>query len=233
MDMNAMIALANDKISCGPSCQNDRKIEKLRQIYNTSKQKLIDAPKEFSAAEKNYFINLNGDEDYKLMMKNRTNVTIQNMKKKLNEKHSSFVSDLKKSTNEYGTTVVYYNNMDEMLKKSTKEYKKYKQNIEDYKAKMNTNNRRAFYDDGEMDWLTNIRYVLLIIYFVIFIAIIIKIDFIGNELYKNYYVWLIIITYILFGLYVDWVSKMIYYLRNKLYYIFQNETPRNVYAEAH
>jgi hypothetical protein len=100
MDMNAMIALANDKISCGPSCQNDRKIEKLRQIYNTSKQKLIDAPKEFSAAEKNYFINLNGEEDYKLMMRDRTNVTIQNMKKKLNEKHSSFIKDLKKSTND-------------------------------------------------------------------------------------------------------------------------------------
>jgi len=233
MDMNAMIALANDKITCGPSCQNDRKIEKLRQIYNTSKQKLIDAPKEFSTAEKNYFINLNGEEDYKRMMKDRTTITIQNMKKKLNEQHTLFINDLKKSTNEYDTTVVYYNNIGEMLKKDVKEYKKYKQNIEDYKAKMNTNNRRAFYDDGEMEWLINIRYVLLVIYFVILIAILVKIDFIGNGFYKNYYVWLIIITYILFGLYVDWVSKMIYYLRNKLYYIFQNETPRNVYAEAH
>jgi hypothetical protein len=233
MDINAMIALANDKLTCGPSCKNDKKIEKLREIYNTSKQHLIDAPKEFSRAEKNYFINLNGENDYNSMMKDRTNVTIQNIKKKLSEKHTEFISELRKSANEYNTDYVYYNNIDEMLDNNSKEYNKYKQNIDDYKAKMNTNNRRAFYDDGEMDWLSNIRYVLLIIYFVIFIVILLKIDFIDSQLYKSYYAWFFIFIYIMFGLYVDWVSKMIYYLRNKIYYIFQNDMPRNVYAEAH
>lgn len=228
-----MVALANDRLTCGPSCQNDKKIEKLRQIYNKSKQNLIDSPREFTIAEKNYFINLNGENEYKAMMKERTNITIQNEKKKILEKHTDFINELRKSANEYKTNYVYYNNIDEMLKSKSKEYKKYKQNIDNYKSKMNTNNRRAFYDDGEMEWLTNVRYVLLVIYFVIFIVILFKIDFIGNNLYRNYIVWVIIIIYIVFGIYVDWVSKMFYYLRNKMYYIFQNEMPRNVYAEAH
>jgi hypothetical protein len=233
MDVNEMIALANDRLTCGPSCKNDKKTENLRQIYNTSKQKLIDSPKEFTTAEKNYFINLNGENNYKSMMKERTNITIQKVKKKLSEKHTEFMSELRKTANEYKTDYVYYNNIDDILKNSSKEYKKYKQDIDNYKSKMNTNNRRAFYDDGEMDWLSNIRYVLLIIYFVIFIVILFKIDFIDTQLYKSYYAWFVIFIYIMFGLYVDWVSKMLYYLRNKMFYLFQNEMPRNVYAEAH
>ena len=65
MDINAMIALANDKLMCGPECQKDRQTEKLRQIYNNAKQNLIDAPKTFSLAEKNYLIDAKGNDEYK------------------------------------------------------------------------------------------------------------------------------------------------------------------------
>ena len=39
-----------------------------------------------------------------------------------------------------------------------------------------------------------------------------------------------IFTYVMFGIYVDWVSKMVYYMKNKVSQLLENEVPRNVYV---
>jgi magnesium-transporting ATPase (P-type) len=95
---------------------------------------------------------------------------------------------------------------------------------------MNVNNRKVFYEDEEMEQLSFTRIILLVIYFVVLIAILYKIDFVGNELYRNKYVLFAIFVYIMFGIYVDWVSKMVYYTKMKISHIFDNDVPRNVYV---
>ena len=75
--------------------------------------------------------------------------------------------------------------MNDFYKSTLKDNKKYKKEIGDYKSNMNVNNRKVFYEDGEMEHLSYVRMVLLIIYFATLIAIIYKLNFIGNELYKN------------------------------------------------
>jgi hypothetical protein len=229
MDINALVALANDKLMCGPDCQKDRQTEKLRQIYNNAKQTLIDAPRTFTLAEKNYLIDSKGENEYKNIMKERTIKTMNEMKKKLLDKHTQFVQDIRGYLNQYSADYIYYNRMDDFYKSSLKENKKYKQDIADYTSNMNVNNRKVFYENEEIDNLSFFRIVLLVIYFAVLIAILYKMDFIGNQLYTNKYALFAIFMYIMFGLYVDWVSKMVYYLRQKITHIFENDAPRNVY----
>ena len=232
MDINAMIALANDKLMCGPEskCQKDRQTEKLRQIYNNSKQNLIDAPKTFSLAEKKYLIDAKGNDEYKNIMKARAVKTLNVMNKTLSDKHTLFLTDIRAYLNQYNTNYVYYHRMDDFYKSILKDNKKYKKEIADYTSNMNVNNRKVFYEDEEMEQLSFTRIILLVIYFVVLIAILYKIDFVGNELYRNKYVLFAIFVYIMFGIYVDWVSKMVYYTKMKISHIFDNDVPRNVYV---
>jgi len=230
MDINSLVALANDKLMCGPECQKDKQTEKLRQIYNNAKQTLIDAPNSFSIAEKNYLVEAKGANEYKMIMKERTMKTINDMKKKLLDKHTQLVADMRGNVDQYNTDYIYYNRMNDFYKSTLKDNKKYKKEIGDYKSNMNVNNRKVFYEDGEMDQMSFTRIILLIIYFVTLIAILYKMDFINNQLYRNKYALLAIIVYILFGVYIDWVTKMVYYTKMKISRIFDNDVPRNVYV---
>lgn len=229
-DINSIIALANEKLSCGPECRKDKETERLREIYNTSKQNLIDAPTNFVKAEKNYLIDAKGENEYKNIMKERTLKTISDAKKKLLDKHTQFVNDIRGHLNQYNATFIYYYKMNDFYKSNLKDNKKYKKDIADFKSKANVNNRKVFYEDGEMEHLSYVRMVLLIIYFATLIAILYKLNFIGNELYKNKYVLTAILVYVLFGIYVDWFTKMIYYMKVKISHIFENDVPRNVYV---
>jgi hypothetical protein len=229
-ELNSLISLANDKLMCGPECKKDRQTEQLREIYNKSKQNLIDAPSNFTKAEKNYLIDAKGENEYKNIMKERTIKTINDMKKKLLDKHTDFINDIRANLNQYNTDYIYYNRMDDFYKSNLKDNKKYKREIGDFKSNVNVNNRKVFYEDGEMVHLSFVRTILLVIYFATLIAILYKIDFINRELYKNKYVLFVLFSYIMFGIYVDWFTKMIYYIKIKLSHMFENDVPRNVYV---
>lgn len=223
MDINALISLANENIICGPECKKNEKSENLKKIYNDAKKNLINAPNKFNIAEKNYLIDSNGEDEYNNIMKNRKFKTINMMNKKLLEKHNQFVSDINGYLNHYNTNYVYYNRMDDIHKFSLKENKNYKQGINDYKSKMNVNNRKVFYEDKEMEHLHFIRIILLIIYFVVLFSILYNMNFIKNELYTNKYVLLLISLYVIFAIYVDYLPKLIYYIKIKMSYIFDND----------
>jgi len=232
MDINSLIALANENLMCGADCKKDKQSQQLREIYDKAKQNLIDAPVSLLKAERNYLVDEKGESEYNTIMKERKMKTMNQMKKKLLEKHNQYISDIRGYLNQYNTDYIYYNRMDDFYKATLKENKKYKNDIADLTSNMNMNNRKVFYEDGEMIELSFTRTILLIVYFVVLIAILYKIAFVGNELYRNRYVLLIIFIYILFGVYVDWVTKMIYYMKMKISQFLENDIPRNVYVKA-
>ena len=229
-ELNSLISLANDKLACGPECKKDRETERLREIYNSSKQNLIDAPANFVKAEKNYLINAKGEDEYKNIMRDRTIKTINDMKKNLIDKHNKYVNEIRGHLSQYNTSYIYYNKMDDFYKSNLKNNKKYKKDIGDLKSNVNVKNRKAFYEDEELEGLTFVRIVLLVIYFCVLFAILYKIEFINKQLYYNKYALLVIFIYAIFGIYVDWFTKMIYYMKLKITHIFENDVPRNVYV---
>ena len=228
-DVNAYITLVNN-LTCDKKCQKDKQTEKLREIYVNAKKNLTEAPNAYSIAEKNYLIDERGEIEYKNIMNERMIKTMNNMKKKLLEKHTEFISDINANLNQYKSDYIYYHRMNDFYKYNVKDNKKYKKDTSDYTSNVNVNNRKVFYEDGEMVHLSFVRNILLVIYFITLIAILYKLDFINKELYKNKYVLFVIFSYIMFGIYVDWVTKMIYYIKVKISRIFENDVPRNVYV---
>jgi hypothetical protein len=230
MDINSLIALANENLMCGPDCKKDKQSQRLREIYDKAKQNLIDAPSEFSKAERNFLVDARGEYEYINIMKERKIKTMNNMKKKLLEKHTQFMNDIRGFLNQYNTDYIYYHRMDDFYKSNLKDNKKYKNDIADFTSAMNVNNRKVFYEDEEIEQMSFTRIILLTIYFVVLIAILYKVEFIGKEYYRNRYVMFAIFTYVMFGIYVDWVSKMVYYTKNRISQLLENEVPRNVYV---
>jgi hypothetical protein len=231
MEINDLISLANEKLGCGPECEKDKQMKELRNIFDKSKQTLIDAPSEYVKAEKNYLIYSKGENEYKNIMKERTIKTINDMKKKLLEKHKLFINDIRGFLNQYNTDYVYSNRIDDFYKSLLKDNNKYKKDISDYTSQTNVNNRKVFYEDEDMVNMSYIRIILLFIYFITLIAILYKIGFINKELYKNIYVWLSIIVYILFGIFINWVTAFLYYVKLYITRFFENDVPRNVYID--
>jgi hypothetical protein len=230
MDINELIALANDRISCGPECRKDRQTEELRKIYDRSKQDLIDAPMNFVKAEKNYLLYSKGENEFNNIMKERKLKTLNDMKKKLLEKHTEVVNDIRVLLNQYNTEYVYSNRINDLYKSVLKENKKYKQDISDFTSNMNMNNRKVFYESEDMESMGFTRIVLLIIYFITLIAILYKSEFIGKELYRSKPVMFVLVVYILIGVFIDWLMAFTYNMSIKIMRLFENDVPKNVYV---
>jgi ABC-type multidrug transport system fused ATPase/permease subunit len=230
MDINELVALANERITCGPECRKDRQTEELRKIYDRSKQELIDAPMNFVKAEKNYLLYSKGENEFNNIMKERTLKTLNDMKKKLSEKHTQFVNDIRVLLNQYNTEYIYSNRINDLYKNVLKENKKYKQDISDFTSNMNMNNRKVFYESEDMESMGFTRIVLLIIYFITLIAILYKIEFIGKELYRSKPVMFVLVVYILIGVFTDWITVFIYNMSVKIIRLFENDVPKNVYV---
>lgn len=231
MDINSLISLANSKLICGPECKKEEKSIELKKIYDDTKKNLFNAPSKYKQAEKNYLIHDKGEDEYINIMRERKIKTVNIMKKKLLEKHNEYINDIRGYNNQYNTDFIYYNRINDFYESSLKDNKKYKKEIEDYNSDMNVNNRKVFYRNQDIERLSFMRIILLIVYFIILIIILYKVDFINNEYYKNKYILLGILIYILFGIYVDKLSIMMFNIRKKIYYLFENEAPRNVYVE--
>jgi ribosomal protein L17 len=203
--LNNMIENANQEVNCDDNCQ----LNKLKSAYEIAQQNRLDAPKRFEQAEKEYLKKLYGETKYSEEMKTRYSNEIERIINSKTKKFNENKNELLNLINNYNTSIIYSEKIDELYNKLNEEKKKLESDIDKYKSTNNINNRKAYYNENQINSLSKWNVLLKSTYFIIFAILAFKLIY-QNKLYGNKYTWFLLIFLLLLPyLIIPIISKII------------------------
>ena len=209
--INSLIALAKDKLMCDSDCQQKRSAANYKRVWELAKKQYKEAPEDIKQAEKNYYVFDKGYPAYKDMLFDRYAKTAEEFKTTSNEKYTKVNQEIVQLIHTHDVSTTYLKRMNELLRIKLGENEQLKKDIDQYLAQTQTSGRKVIYEDREKDWLSTLRKIMIFIYFSLLVGYIIFGNFIPNQLYKQWKVWLYILIYIVFPFFIlDRVVKVIF-----------------------
>lgn len=223
--LNKFINLANSVVTCGPSCQRQKKIDELKNKYETAKSNYDNGEQIVNNAEKAYLVYANGDVYYYNMLRQRNEkIAKENIDKK-EKNYIEKIDELKAKDNELNILKKNKKKLNEYNNLLKKKYDEIINKIEDFNKVVYTSDRKAYYENEELNSIKSKNNTYFIIYFVIFSILCIYILLIKKDYNKLVIIKLSIYLLIPFiGLYIlDIIVKFINYILDFL--------PNNVYKQ--
>ena len=195
--LNTALEFLRENTNCDSECQKEKEIERLRLQWIQTKNQLNNLPKIVNQNEKDYWVaaesldyynnNILKEEYYQQILRWR-----QIEKKKFSEIYEIMLIKLKS----YEIETYSLSKLKQLFEEVTKKNEKLKNNIDNYYSKNNTNSRKVWYQDQDLNKLESIQYILKIFYFGVFFGYIIFSGFIKNAGYKNKKVVLLLLIYL-------------------------------------
>jgi len=225
-------SLVQDQLVCGPECQQERQGDELKQLWLTAKNNLTDGPTTVALAEKNYYEYTEGESYYENMLLERYGKNAEMLKKKSIAKHKDFMKELISLLAEYKGEAVYASRMQELLKIRLKENKKFKRDIADNTALVETSDRKTWYEIQQTDDIKWWKTILKFMYYALLVIYIIFGSFLKRKEYMNWRVWVIIGIYILFPFVVYWITVQVFNTSGTISHYFKTKGPKDVYLTS-
>ncbi len=227
--INGLIAMAKDNLLCNSDCQKERESSRLKKLWEASKTNLKTAPEQVEVAEKNYYIFNKGVAQYQDLLFDRYSKTAEEMRQSSIVKHTKLLNELNALITSYDAETIYSKRMHELLRIRKRENKKLRDSIDSFIGTTQTDARKVDYQNIETTWVTTVRKGLKYIYYSIFIIYFLISDYFRNEKYKDKTVWLLIVLYLIFPYFLNWIIIQLYYLKNYIHHVFTNRPFKNVY----
>ena len=165
------------------------------------------------------------------MPPNNTNTIDTSERDELIKSGRKIIRVIERKLADYNAAKIYRNKMRELQNKLKSEKKKLGNSVDGIVATIHTNNRRFDYQTPELEWLTTVRVILTVVFFMVGVYSLNRMNFIGRGLYKNYRA---IALVIMCGAFPFFVSPIIAiasrtWLRMSRY--VDNSITRNVYID--
>ena len=223
---NNLLTLANDRILCGPECQKEREIEALRKKFYSAQQNMDTAPEQLSQAKKNYYMVADGAAEY-------NNIQLKELQQEVNKKAASLqttfynrAENINTLINNYASSILYSQNMNDLLETYNKENKKLLVKIDDMKGVVNTSDRKSFYEDNQLTYLRSWLYYLKRFYWLCFAIWFVLVMLIKRQ-YKVIVAWMMAAAFVIYPFVADYIT---YYLIRIIKYTI-SFIPTNVYRD--
>jgi hypothetical protein len=223
-EFNNLIKLANQSISCGPSCQSQKQADQLKQTYLDAETNMVSAPQKFFSAAKNYITYTQGESGYNTYieneLQNKANSIANTFQTNFNKNVDIVVSNIQS----YQGILINFDNIFDL-------YKKYKQENDDLEKRLKikssdalTNGRKSYYEDEGLKRVKIYYFFFLFIYCFIVVIFILSIIFVETNVkfITRIFILILLIIY-------PFISIWIIYLLQKLYKIFYDYLPKSAY----
>ena len=227
--LNSIIELASDRLTCGTHCQRDREAQQLRNKFYNAQQNLCKAPEKVSEAEKNFYVYTEGEKGYEDMLLKRYTKDVGEMKQESIKNHKDLVRIIQLLTNDYETDSINLDRMNELLRVRLKENDKLKKVIDNNTGIAQTNDRKVVYEAREREWLETVRKSLIYLLIITVFLYLIFGNFFKKQLYKNIRIWVIIALFVIYFLSINILSRITFWIYDKINYFYNNKAPRDVY----
>ena len=205
----------------------------LYAIYVKSQTDLSNASIDLSRAEKNYYVynggQNGGGQKYNKLIIDRFAKTADQFKKNSIEMQQEFMANLSQSIKQYQAEVTFQGQSAKLLKLRRKENDDLIKNIDYYNKIVQTSERKVVYENKNMDSLYMYRRIMVFIYYAAIVCFIVFGNFIPEQLYFKYSVWLIIVIACIFPLILNMMVKWSVMIYEMLSYWFSGPDPFRQY----
>jgi hypothetical protein len=225
--LNELILQMRDQLMCDPACQKQRKGEAYKKKWELAKKNYKQAPEEVKQAEKNYYVYDKGYGAYKDMLYDRYAKSAEEFKKTSLIKHQDVELELKELLGSYTSGTTYLKRMNELLQIKMDERDHLQGEIDKYIGTTETDNRKVVYEDRARDWLTTIRQIILYSFFFCLFIYIVLGNFIPDQAYKKWKVWVVIALFFIFPYFL--LNKLVQLIFSLYGYVKSWRLRKNVY----
>jgi hypothetical protein len=225
------ITEAINLISCpvGSECYKTKQSNLLKEIMNSKQAIARNIPMDLSQAEKNYYVYSSGEEIYNKLIIDRFATSATEFKKNTIDRQQQFMSDLLQSIKQYQSALIFKGQMDNLLSTKQNEHNNLLKNVNYYQKVLHTSERKAVYENKNMDSLYLYRRILIFLYYACLVCSIIFGNFIPDKLYNKGSVWLLIVIVAIIPIILNMLMMWVFLLYDTLAYWFAELPHKDVY----
>jgi hypothetical protein len=195
--IDLMLKQVNDIVGCGPVCQREKRIKKLKEDVVKAKQDIVEGPQRLRDAQRELMVYKEGPNAYSQQMRKQYEEESENIRENKSAEHEKITQIALTSASEYATSEVYLKNLDEVLLVKENENKHLLNEIDKNTGIVRTNNRRGEYQSEVTGSLrTAVKYATWTYYISVLFFFLIVVLYRGK--YKNYWILVVFTLYLLF-----------------------------------
>ena len=223
-DLNNLLQEASNSIICGPECQRTNTKKKLYQNYLDAKSNLENGPNIVNERAKQYYMYSEGPIGYNNYINQDLEQQLNVIDNNLIEKFNNNLNQAKTNVELYKGVSVNYLSVIELYEYYLNNNKELEEKYKNTRSTILTNDRKTYYENQGIDYLTSVYLCLVLIYVSCSIIFLIRLFGFNNyvSLMKKIIILLFIILYPFFFMPL---IKYILFIYSKISVLF----PKNIY----
>lgn len=195
-NINASIQTTNRELVCGPECQTDKRAQTLKLAYDNAMNDYLESPELINQIERDFYVETKGIDYYNQLINTRNISDSSNYSKSYETEFKDIKSNIVELIADYDSGIIHFNRIIDLYNKVNSENQDLKQTLDSLTGNINTNNRKTYYEDQQIDRLAKWRkYIYLVYYVVVFVLCVIVFGI--QKRYGDYRVYIKIILIII------------------------------------
>ena len=180
-DFNNLIKAANESISCGPACMNQKQTQQLQQNYLDAETNVASAPQKLFNATKDLITYTQGEASYNTYidkeLQKKAETIVTTFQNNFNDDVNSIVNNIKK----YEGLLINFDNIFDLYNKYKSENSELQKNLKNKTSDTLTNDRKTYYQDEGLNRLKLYYYFFLFVYIFIVVVFILSVFLVKTE----------------------------------------------------
>jgi hypothetical protein len=223
--LTALLEQSASALSCGPTCQQLKTAEELKQKYLNAQTKLQTAPIDLENSKKNYYVFTEGEPYYNDMLEEELKKKAELIGKTLADNFNDEIKNAKTMNAYYNTDLNNSKNTKELYEMYLQKNQEIQKSIKDHHGDVLTNDRKTYYETEAIDKLNGWYNLLWYLYYIFVVLLAFALLFKSSiEPVKK------IIILFLAGIYpyvINYIFKNVYGFFHSVW----KQTPKNVYND--
>jgi len=224
--INNLLEQASNATLCGPTCQQIRVSQELKQKYLDAETNMQTAPINLEQSRKNYYVFTEGQNEYENMNEKELVTKATTISELIEQNFNNEVTNANTMNILLNTALINSEHTIKLFEDYLEKNKNLKLKIKDKHGDILTNDRKTYYETEALDNLKSWYKFFLIIYFIFIIILCLSLVFASHNLTIMKCIIISVLT-IFYPLYINYFVKWIY----SLWVSFVNRLPKNVYND--
>jgi len=210
--INSLIEKSTDSLLCNTECQNERTANDLKNQYEQAKLNYKNGKKQILYTEKNYYVFVNGENEYNEYIDNKLSVEADKLINKYKNEMNDYETNNQNLLDEIQLINENGENTYDLYNEYIKDNKFIKNKYNTYKSIVFTNFRKSYYQTNEYEKILN-KYNYYFIFYYFFSCIYIFLLFVyGFKKYSLKTIILIVIFVLIYPICIYYFVKLFLFL---------------------
>jgi hypothetical protein len=227
--LNNLLEISANSLTCGPSCQREKNLKTLQQNYLDAQTAVQTAPLHLEDSKKQYITLKDGEAAYNRMRLAELEKEADGLISKIKQTFEEQIKHTIVLTRYLDTELTNSQNTEELLEDVTATDMFLGEKIKDKMSQVVTNDRKSYYETQELDRLNMWSSIFTTIYFILLIVLTIEIAF--SDTLRLPVKFIILLVLYLYPFVINSVVLLLYKLiaavGKSIYFFF----PKNAYTD--